>query len=234
MSGTPTEPPFKATSIWGADEWIRLDHEFDEMREFLLNLHLETKDEAIGQKINSKNAKDKRWVDTAPRAFDDEVGMDVRRWFMIPYIDALDQDALKECISNGRALLKRMEAALKSRQLDYHFLRLWGDLDSILGGLRLIYFSEPNIGHARSSQEGGKGSAKRKRWFAHYLLRAYSGRGSRVNTTLRVERLVNYLIDGHIQLPKGCIGQLVRSLHEQTNDVAIQPESHASSIARLV
>lgn len=72
--------------------------------------------------------------------------------------------------------------------------------------IEFVYFSKTSIGHQRSARAGGKARIEdaeaHHRWFAHYFLKHYR-RGRRNEAERAVERLVNAIVDGRIDLPSG-------------------------------
>lgn len=184
-------------STFAGDIWSKIEFDLSEFRD-LLQMRLETKEEAIGERIlpaNRKAGKKAEWRDTAPR-WEDEHGKSVRPWLMIPYIDAIDQASLQECLEAGKRVLASVEMRISSRELSPELLHEWGLLSRWAGALQLIYQARPDVGRLR---EGTDNLDAHKRWFADYFLRVYR-HGKLHEARDEMERFINTIIE---KLPPG-------------------------------
>lgn len=185
-------------STFAGDIWSKLEFDLSEFRD-LFNMFLETKQEAIGERIspgNRKTGRKAKWRDTAPRWEDDEHGRSVRAWSMIPYVDALDQESLQQRLEAGKHLLASVEQRIAARELTPELLYEWGLLNRWAGALQLVYHAKPDVGRLRESTDN---LDAHKRWFAHYFLRIYK-HGQMEHARSKMESFINTVFD---ELPEG-------------------------------
>lgn len=176
------------------DIWSKLEFDLSDFRDLFHMLH-ETKEEAKGQKISSHDKK-AEWRDTAPRWEDDEHGTPTRPWLMIPHVDAVDHEAIRERLEAGEHLLASIEPRIAAKDLTPELLHEWGLLNRWAGALQLVYQMEPD---ARQLRAGDDNLDAQKRWFAHYYLRIQP-RPRREDALEKMEQFVNTIING---LPDG-------------------------------
>lgn len=193
-----TEPyPDWLTKMPEEKLWAKLQARFDELRD-LFSMRPETRAEAFGEKRPSAKGDKEEWIDTAPR-WDGQ-----RAWLLLPYIDALDQDAIVEQLEAGKELRDYISLCLQRRELSVSFLYAWGRFCTAAGLLERVYLSETNIGYQRSAKAGGDAkyeiSNAHERWFAHYFLRLYK-RGNREQAEKAIENFINGIADGNIAMP---------------------------------
>jgi hypothetical protein len=192
-------PDFLRNSSTNSPEetWEALEFRFSELRDLVENARLENKDEAIGKRDNAG------WRDTAPRWFDIETGISTRAWLLVPYVEGVDPAELQARVTWAKELIPPLEAQFARRILTPQFLRDWGNFCAATGAVELCYFSQTQAGRARSAQASGAAVSldDHKRWFAHYFLRVFEGRGKRASAEAKVEALINAIIDGRIYVP---------------------------------
>lgn len=171
------------------DIWSKLEFDLSEICD-LFHMPLETKKEAVGERIspaNRKTGKKAEWRDTAPRWEDDELGVPVRAWLKLPYVDAIDQKSLQERLEAGKRLLVSVEQRIAARELTPELFHEWGLLNRWAGALQLVYYARPDVGRLR---EGSDNLGKHRRWFADYFLRIYK-RGQMEHARSEMERFIN-------------------------------------------
>lgn len=154
-----------APSIPADEIWSRIDFELSELRD-LFHMRHETKQQAKGQK--TLGGKKTNWDDTAPRWEDEEHGRSTRAWLMIPHVDAVDHDAVRERLEAGKRLMRSVEYRVRSRELTPELLHEWGLLNRWAGALQLVFEMEPD---ARQLRAGDGNLEAHRRWFAHYYLK---------------------------------------------------------------
>lgn len=154
-----------APSIPADEIWSRIDFELSELRDLFHMLH-ETKQQAKGQR--TLGGKKTNWDDTAPRWEDDEHGRSTRAWLMIPHVDAVDHDAVRERLEAGKRLMCSVEHRVRSRELTPELLHEWGLLNRWAGALQLVYEIESD---ARQLRAGDGNLEAHRRWFSHYYLK---------------------------------------------------------------
>lgn len=213
-SATKRSDPLPKTreTVAGAvgDQWEMFDFHFSELRD-LFAMMIETKDQAIGERDNDagtkpsptgrKQGKRKRsqWTAKTPQ-WDSEFGK-VRSWLLVPYVDGIDYQELRNDIELARPLIDLVASGLAERKVTLQLLAAWGGLNYVGGQINVVYGAEPTVGHARSALAGGDarriGSENHQRWFAHYFLRLYR-RGNRKAVEKAIETLINSIIDGNV------------------------------------
>jgi hypothetical protein len=112
---------------------------------------------------------------------------------MIPYVDPIDQESLREHIDAGRRLLESVERRIAARELSHELLYEWGLLNRSGGALEITYHARPDVARLR---EGADNLDAHKRWFAHYYL--------------KLRPLPKR--DGAIEVMEGLINSIVESL----------------------
>lgn len=223
------------------DIWSAIEYQLSDIRE-LLFMRLETEEEAVGKEVSpdkQKPGKKKRiWRSTTPHWLDDEIGLSVKAWLIIPYVDGLDQEALKEYQEAGRNLLHLVEKDIEDRNLTTELLSRWGALNMYAGALQIVHFSDTTIGHKRSALAGGEAridnTEAHQRWFAHYFLRNYE-RGKRKQAEESVERLINAIIADEISVPEGWDVKWFESYLMPEKFEKLRPafREHALSVRRM-
>lgn len=181
-------------STFAADIWSRIEFDLSEFRD-LFHMRLETKDEAKGRKFRLRGGK-AEWRDTAPRWEDEELGEPVRPWLMIPHVDAVDHEAIRERLEAGKHLLDSVEQRIATRELTPELFHEWGLLNRWAGAIQLVYHMEPD---ARQLRAGDDNLDAHKRWFARYYLQIQP-RPRRDDALELMEQFVNSIIKG---LPDG-------------------------------
>lgn len=182
------------------DVWRLLEWEFSELRDLVANMRLETLEEAIGVTLSAAKAKRIKWKDAAPRWHDDEVGLEVRAWQLIPFVDGINASHLQTQIGLARSLIPALEEQFATKTLTTTFLLNWGMFCSAAGAVRLLYFSESTPGHRRKGSVGGSESLDhQRRWFSHYFLQAYSRKKGMAATFTRMERFIHAVISGDVE-----------------------------------
>lgn len=195
-------------TTFAGDVWSKLEFDLSEFHN-LFHMFQETEQEAIGKRIspaNRKIGKKAKWAKTSPAWEDEEHGKLAYSWLMIPYVDALDQESLRERLEAGKRLLASVERRVAARELTPELLHEWGLLNRWAGALQLVYFSEGSAGRKRTALAGGnavsEASEAHKRWYAYYFLRIYK-RAQWKQTERAIERLINAIVDGKIPMPVG-------------------------------
>lgn len=180
--------------------WRRLSEALDLYSDWF-RMRLETKEEAVGQRVPGIGKGNPAWESTSPQWYDDEIGMDVRAWNLLPYIDGLDQVKLNQLLSDGRSMIPSLSERIAARELTVGLMRDWGRFCALAGVLRSLDEHQSDVGHARSAEAGGKAVASEahRRWFAHYFVRAYQ-RGQREIAEEKVERLIQDIIDNKLSV----------------------------------
>lgn len=177
------------------DIWSKLEFDLSEFRELFHMLH-ETKEEAKGQKVSPRGKKSE-WRDAAPHWEDDEHGEAIRPWLMIPHVDAVDHEAIRERLEAGKRLFASAQKRIAARELSLELLHEWGLLNRWAGALQLVYQMEPD---ARQLRAGDKTSIDaQRRWFARYYL-AIQPRPRREAALEVMEQFINSVVSG---LPDG-------------------------------
>lgn len=176
------------------DIWSKIDFDLSEFRD-LFRMRHESKLEAKGEKtlVDGKKAD---WRDTAPHWEDEEHGRSVRAWLMIPHVDSVDHEGIRERLEAGRRLLSSIEQRVEARELTPKLLHDWGLLNRWAGALQLVYQMEPD---ARQLRAGDNNLEAQKRWFAHYYLRIQPRR-KRDDAVEIMEEFINSIT---IRLPSG-------------------------------
>lgn len=185
------------TLTYGGDIWSKLEFDLSEFRD-LFNMRLETKEEAIGERVsrgNRKTGKKAKWRHTAPRWEAEDHGKSVRAWLIISYVDAIDQESLQECLEAGKRLLPSVEQRFAAKDLTPELLNEWGLLNRWAGAIQLAYHAKSDAGRLR----GNDSLEGHKRWYAHYFLRIYK-HGQIENARDEMERFINTVFD---ELPEG-------------------------------
>lgn len=182
--------------------WRCLELQFSDYADLFGIMRLETKEEALGHKLKdgkSRNSRSSKWCSDDPTWHDEDLGMAVRSWLLIPYIAALDQSHLLAAIDRGRALIPSLREHLDMRRLTPSFLKDWGYFCEAAGALQLVYFSDRDLGRGREAIGGSKNNllAQRVR-FSHYVLRARKEFMTFERARLSVEKLINDIVDGNI------------------------------------
>ncbi|MDX3978297.1 hypothetical protein [Shinella sp.] len=177
-----------------SDIWSKIDFDLSELRDLFHMLH-ESKQEAKGEKTLA-NGKKADWRDTAPHWEDEEHGRSIRAWLMIPHVDSVDHEGIRERLEAGRRLLNSIEQRVAARELTPKLLHDWGVLNRWAGALQLVYQMEPD---ARQLRAGDNNLEAQKRWFAHYYLKIQP-RPKRDEGIEMMEELINSIVQG---LPSG-------------------------------
>lgn len=180
----------KVVSTFAGDIWSKLEFDLSEFRD-LFHMRLETKEEAKGRKFPRGDGKGE-WRDTAPRWEDEEHGESLRPWLMIPHVDAVDHEAIRDRLEAGKRLLDSVEQRIAARELTPELLHEWGLLNRWAGALQLVYQLEPE---ARQLRAGDDNLDAHKRWFAHYYLRIQP-RPKRGDALEVMEQFVNTIVNG--------------------------------------
>jgi len=148
------------------DIWSKIGFDLSEFRD-LFRMRHESKLEAKGEKTLA-DGKKTTWRDTALHWEDEEHGRSVRAWLMIPHVDSVDHEGIRERLEAGRRLLSSIEQRVAARELTPKLLHDWGLLNRWAGALQLVYQMEPD---ARQLRAGDDNLDAHKRWFAHYYLK---------------------------------------------------------------
>jgi hypothetical protein len=188
----------KATLV--GDLWSKLEFDLSELRD-LFRMRLEAKEEGIGRRIAPSKRKARKkpklnWERTSPKWVDDEHGKTVPAWLMIPYVDPIDQESLRQHIDAGRRLLESVERRIAARQVSPELLHEWGMLNRSAGALQIAFQARPDVGRLR---EGSDNLDAHKRWFAHYYLKLRP-RPRRDDAIEVIEKLINSTV---VSLPEG-------------------------------
>lgn len=157
---------------------------------------------------------------------------------MIPYVEAIDQEALRECLDAGRRLLASVTERITVKELTPELLHEWGLLNRWAGAIQLVYLSELSIGHRRSALAGGEAKIEdaeaHQRWFAHYFLRVYE-RGRRSDAETIFETLITAILDGRINVPAGWDVKWFESYLMPPKYTTLRPtfDEHSLSVRRM-
>lgn len=171
------------------DIWSKIDFDLSELRD-LFHMRHESKPEAKGENLAVGKKAD--WRDTAPRWEDEEHGRSIRAWLMIPHVDSVDHEGIRERLEAGRRLLNSIEQRVAARELTAKLLRDWGLLNRWAGALQLVYEMKPD---ARQLRAGDVNLEAHKRWFAHYYLRIQPRR-KRDEALEMMEEFINTIVKG--------------------------------------
>lgn len=180
------------------DMWSELEFDLSEIRD-LLNMRLETKQEAVGVRVSTANRRTGKkavWRDTTARWADPDIGMSVRAWNVLPYIDAIKQAELQEQIELGKRLVPTIDKCLAAREFSSELLRTWGLLNRVAGAVYLVYRSQSDVGRQREASEN---LDAHRRWFAHYY-RKISPARKREDALEIMESFINSVVR---RLPDG-------------------------------
>lgn len=212
MPDEPDQLPVHLTQTAPSDEelWKSLARTFDDLRDLFTTFRLETKAEAVGErlasvekvkisgkKFNKKPSKAK-WTDTAPQWYDESIKMTDRSWLLLPYINAVNQEELQEAVQSGLSRLPLIESKLAARELSVSFMLEWGLFCEAAGALQLVSFSESDVGRAREAASNPPLLNEQRVWFAKYFVRAKKQLGNTQSARDALELLINQIIDGKV------------------------------------
>ncbi|MGQ4274937.1 hypothetical protein [Terrihabitans sp. B22-R8] len=201
---TEAETPPRTSAWWGGEVWAELEGRFSELQELVIGVRLETEQAARGERLRKGTpARKAEWRSQAPVAYDRQVDMEVRAWNLIPYVGAINQVDIQARIDHAARLVPSLKQRFAARQLTPEFMNEWGAFCTSAGAVQLVYLSETEVSAARKGKAGGDAvsTAGQRRWFAHYFLQVYEGRGKRDRAELALERLINAIVDGEIAVP---------------------------------
>jgi len=173
-----------------AEVWAAIEQDFVLLCDVVQATAFETREEAIGARTSEG------WRDTAPSWHDDDLGLEVRAWQLIPYIDGIDHDALRRDWVVARKLIPSLQQSITDRSMTPQFIRDWGTFCVAAGAVDLVYGSEPSdVSHLRRAKSKSDGhDNSRQRWYAAYALRWYRCLGIRDAADAAFERLLNRLV----------------------------------------
>lgn len=150
--------------------WTKIEFSLAEIRD-LLRMQIESREDAVGKRIKPRKKHKKAvWDDTTAPWPDEDLGLKVRPWLLIPYVDAIDQDMLNERLETAKRLLTSVEQRIATRELSPELLHEWGLLCGCAGALEIVYHARPDVGQLR---QGFDNLHAHRYWFASYFLRIY-------------------------------------------------------------
>lgn len=187
------------------DYWDWIKCEFEENRDILKSLRLETREEAIGRQVSQK-----KWQSTSATEFP-YVEVDVsketlkknpklgeirtKHHLYILYNESHDSEHLAEHLALARSLVDEIAEQIEERAATPKLLSQLSTFNYSAGIVLHAWTSEQSdMAAARRSERAKEAdTVHRKRWLAHYVLRALKPR-QRKAADDAFERLVNRLV----------------------------------------
>jgi hypothetical protein len=168
--------------------WERLDEILRAIRDDLLNVHFETEEEAVAQVYRKS-------LDPDDMRFDS--------WNVARFRETDDRDNLLHFYDLALAALSEVEVAIRERSLSAPFINQWSVLLSCHGFISSAIMARgDDMQSRRAGIKGGETHAvqAQQQWFSHYYLRARARGLSRDDAERAVEKLVNAILDGDVEM----------------------------------
>lgn len=166
------------------DLWGRLQEIWWIVRDDLMHVHFEGKEEALSQAYRKS-------LDPDDMRFD---SLGVAR-----YRETDDRENLLYFHERGLEALACTEVAIAQRRLDADFLTSWSELMACHGFVAAAMMARgDDLQSRRAGVAGGRAVdvTQQRQWFSHYFLDHYQRRSTRRPTEDAIENLVNRVLAG--------------------------------------
>src|SRR5262249_3512248 len=132
--------------------WAAMRKKFGELRDTLETMRLET----------FEQARDR----TSPEWYDDEIGLRVRAWLLIPYNPAVNWERVEDALRYARSLIPALERLFEEQRATMEFASTWGQFCFASGQIELLAVSNPGDSEVRRKErlKGAKSTRFQQRW----------------------------------------------------------------------